>query len=329
LFDYLESNLKVATSPKDEFISKNLLLKFGLGLKKAEGKIEKVVINSKEKRLPGEQFLLRSEGSESSESNLKIFLDKTTIDAKGDLCQRDLMFKLDLNSKKVKAVFKNSTRDLVTKESTSKLEFDPQNIKAITTKIKAFNKNFLSDKVSKIESDNGDSGHWAPNSQSSDKIPQAILPTKETEPFQKPLQTGVLTQIVERAVLNLKRGKTSIKISLKPEFLGHLRINVSNENHQVMVRILTEIPLVKEIIENNLHQLKTALQHHGLEIDKFDVFIAHDSEQYVGGYENSAFLKMEGETDEEEADGVLTEESEETIQFTGERREINLIDLFI
>ncbi|MBW1783769.1 MAG: flagellar hook-length control protein FliK, partial [Deltaproteobacteria bacterium] len=43
---------------------------------------------------------------------------------------------------------------------------------------------------------------------------------------------------------------------------------------QVTIRILTELPVAKEIIETNVHQLKADLQAHGLEIDKFEVSLS-------------------------------------------------------
>jgi len=127
----------------------------------------------------------------------------------------------------------------------------------------------------------------------------------------------------------LKNGQTEVKIDLKPEFLGRIQLKISTENHQVMVRILTEIPLVKDMIENNINQLKADLQNHGLEIDKLDVFVANDSDQYnKNGHENAEFLKKNGKISEGEADGMPAKEMEEEAQFAEESKGANLIGVF-
>jgi flagellar hook-length control protein FliK len=47
----------------------------------------------------------------------------------------------------------------------------------------------------------------------------------------------------------------------------------------MVVRILTEQPMVKEIIETHLHQLKAELHHQGLTIDRFEVMVKPDVDQ--------------------------------------------------
>jgi flagellar hook-length control protein FliK len=159
------------------------------------------------------------------------------------------------------------------------------------------------------------------------KSPDAMSAAKEVELFQKPLQTIVLKQLVDRAAMDLNSGRTAIKINLKPEYLGYLRMEISTENHQVMVKIMTEIPLVKEIIENNINQLKAALAGHGLEMDDLDVFVAHDSDKHEGRNGDTEFTSMENGPAEEMIDDILPDE-EHVIQMAAGMSEENLIDFF-
>jgi flagellar hook-length control protein FliK len=99
-------------------------------------------------------------------------------------------------------------------------------------------------------------------------------------PLPRDTQTDVIRQIVDRMTLRSDRGQSQMHIKLKPEFLGDLRLQVTTENHHVMIRITAESPAVKEMIEQNLQFLKTELQHHGLQIDKFDVFVGQDQETW-------------------------------------------------
>ncbi len=112
-------------------------------------------------------------------------------------------------------------------------------------------------------------------------MPKDLPPATRTEPVSseaKPIQSNVMNQIVEKAVMRADKGRPEINIKLKPDFLGNVRMNIVTDRQQVMVRIITDVPAVKEIIESNISQLRAGLQNQGLEIDKFDVFVNQDSD---------------------------------------------------
>ena len=97
-----------------------------------------------------------------------------------------------------------------------------------------------------------------------------------------------LGSLVRTAAFLLKNGRSEVKMALYPESLGHLRINISTESQQVTVKIMAETVAAKELIENNLHQLKVDFQNQGLEIQKFDVSLSQDANKNGAG-QNSAF----------------------------------------
>jgi flagellar hook-length control protein FliK len=103
---------------------------------------------------------------------------------------------------------------------------------------------------------------------------------KESAQLPRDMQTDVIRQIVARMTLRGDGGRPEMQIKLKPEFLGDLRMHVTTENHHVMVRITADSPAVKEMIEQNLQILKSELQQHGLQIDKFDVFVGQENEAW-------------------------------------------------
>ncbi len=138
----------------------------------------------------------------------------------------------------------------------------------------------LINKVAKFEAESGNETDTSSSSNHSfEKNSDSVSQTKEPQPFQKMIQTSVMKQVVEKALLNLKNSHSSISISLKPEVLGRLKMQISTENNQVMIRILTEVPMVKEIIESNVGQLKADFQNQGMEIKAFEVSVDHDSAQ--------------------------------------------------
>lgn len=92
----------------------------------------------------------------------------------------------------------------------------------------------------------------------------------------------VVEQIVQRAVLHLKSDQGEARIDLKPEFLGHVRMQIVTENQQVTVRIMTELPMVRDLIEQNLPQLKSDLQQQGLQVERVEVSVADDPRRDAG-----------------------------------------------
>lgn len=92
-------------------------------------------------------------------------------------------------------------------------------------------------------------------------------------------RAGVFDQIVQRAAVHLKDNQGEISIDLKPEFLGRVRLQITAENQQVAVRIITELPNVRDLIETGLIQLKSELQSQGLQVGRLEVAVADDHRQ--------------------------------------------------
>jgi len=105
----------------------------------------------------------------------------------------------------------------------------------------------------------------------------------------------VVTQIVDKA--GLHAGSGEMRIELKPEFLGPLKIRVATENHMVTLKIVTEVPMVKEMIESQIHLLKNELGLHGLHIDKVDVSVARDFDPYDEARREQAFQSAKDNRD--------------------------------
>jgi flagellar hook-length control protein FliK len=95
--------------------------------------------------------------------------------------------------------------------------------------------------------------------------------------WQPATKEDVIRQIVDSAKLRFQSGRGEMRIQLKPESLGHVRLDISTDQHQVMVKVVAELPAVKELLESNLPHLRAELQGQGLEIHKFDVSVGGDS----------------------------------------------------
>jgi flagellar hook-length control protein FliK len=99
---------------------------------------------------------------------------------------------------------------------------------------------------------------------------------KDKEPVGGTVRTGIFEQIVQRAVAQVRNDQGEIKIHLKPDFLGNVRMQIMTENHQVSVRILTELPAVRDMIDAGIQQLKSELQSQGLHVDRLEVSVSDD-----------------------------------------------------
>ena len=107
---------------------------------------------------------------------------------------------------------------------------------------------------------------------------QAQAATRVADFTDKQLSTSVMDQIVDKASLRSIGGRSEIQIRLKPDFLGNVQMNIATDRDQLIVRVMTDQAVVKDIIETHLHQLKAELQNQGLTIDKFEVMVNPDAD---------------------------------------------------
>ena len=120
-----------------------------------------------------------------------------------------------------------------------------------------------------------------------------------------------------------------MRISLKPESLGRIHLKIVTDNHHVLVKIIADNPHVKELIENNLHHLKSDLGNHGLAIDKFDVFMAGDYNKNSEREGNNEFFKMKNSKYAGKNSGQETpDEPESPDSLIEQDRGSNLVGIF-
>ena len=145
---------------------------------------------------------------------------------------------------------------------------------------------------------------------SSERTAETASTPKEAESAQRELRSQTMEQIVRRAVFQIKDGQQEARIDLKPDFLGHVRMQVITENQQVTVKILTEFGFVKDMIENNIQQLKADLQQQGLEVDKLDVSVSRDSNGKNQQQENMKHAENQSSENNSGDDGNKTGEGQ-------------------
>lgn len=100
-------------------------------------------------------------------------------------------------------------------------------------------------------------------------------------------------QLVERALITVRGEQSEARIALKPDQLGHVQMKIVTENNLVTIRIMTESPVARDLIDANTHQLKTELQQQGLNVESIQVSVSdeqHDADR--GARQREAFLRQ-------------------------------------
>jgi len=87
--------------------------------------------------------------------------------------------------------------------------------------------------------------------------------------------------IVRQAKLSKQRGVTEVKVQLVPPHLGKMVVRIRVENQQLMVDVKVETAQAKKIFQENLPQLRNAITNMGMDIQKFDVFVKQDYQDYM------------------------------------------------
>ncbi len=103
--------------------------------------------------------------------------------------------------------------------------------------------------------------------------------TAETLSARGTTEAKVLNQIMNKFSLRTQGSQSEIKIKLDPPALGTVRMNISTSGDSVRTVVIAENHAVKQIIENNLIQLRDSMSGQGLKVESFTVLVGGDEGQ--------------------------------------------------
>jgi len=90
--------------------------------------------------------------------------------------------------------------------------------------------------------------------------------------------SALIDQIAHQFSLRLREGQGEIQLKLDPPSLGAVRMSVAATGDTVRALLVTDHPAVKQVIENQLHQLRETLAGQGMKVDSFTVLVGgHDA----------------------------------------------------
>ena len=100
-------------------------------------------------------------------------------------------------------------------------------------------------------------------------------------------------QLVERAIFAVRGEQSEARIALKPDHLGHVQMQVVTEHHLVSIKIMTESPAARDLIDTHAHQLKAELQHQGLTVEHIEVSVSNgQGDAYRGERQREFFFRQ-------------------------------------
>lgn len=121
-------------------------------------------------------------------------------------------------------------------------------------------------------------------------------------------EQSVVNQLTEKIHHIASSGDTEIRIQLRPESLGDVKLAIRMEGDIVVARIQVENQQVKQIVENNLQSLKDALAEQNLQAGSFDVNVGQgwgrQPEQFSQTWKNQGNFTGEDSDESEVIESV-------------------------
>ena len=102
------------------------------------------------------------------------------------------------------------------------------------------------------------------------------------------LEASLMSQIGKQISRSILRGDQIVRLQLKPPELGTVKIKLDIKDNTLKLGIIAEHHSVKELLLNNIHQLKEALLHQGVKLDNVDVQVDYNFGQSLNGSKEGA-----------------------------------------
>lgn len=112
------------------------------------------------------------------------------------------------------------------------------------------------------------------NNQKTASTVKSMLP--ENSIYKAPVENRVIDQIINRISMRSNGSQSEVKIRLDPPSLGTVRLHITTSGDGVRTVIVAESLAVKQVIENNLSQLRDAMAEQGLKMNGFSVLVGGD-----------------------------------------------------
>lgn len=96
------------------------------------------------------------------------------------------------------------------------------------------------------------------------------------KPFRGHLPASLVDQVGKQISKSILRGDQVVTLQLKPSGLGRVRIKMDIKDHTLRLSMTAEHHSVKELLLNNVNELKDALVQQGVKLEKMDVQVNYN-----------------------------------------------------
>ena len=96
------------------------------------------------------------------------------------------------------------------------------------------------------------------------------------KPFRGHLPASLVDQVGKQISKSILRGDQVVTLQLKPSGLGRVRIKMDIKDHTLRLSMTAEHHSVKELLLNNVNELKDALIQQGVKLEKMDVQVNYN-----------------------------------------------------
>ena len=160
----------------------------------------------------------------------------------------------------------------------------------------------------KVETDTQTAGH----------LQQQVTQTKTvtvTLPAEKPAQSDALIKeiqnLINRSQLSGQPGNMKLFLKLFPENLGQIRIELVQKDGIMTARLLATTAMGKELLENNINQLKAGFVAQNIQMERIDVAQSLQDADRNARDQNffNNFFRQKDEEKQENKEDTLDEES--------------------
>ena len=103
----------------------------------------------------------------------------------------------------------------------------------------------------------------------------ASIETRLSSALQRTTEDNVMYQLTSKIQHLARSGETEIRIQLRPESLGEVKLAIRMEGDIVAARVQVENQQVKQIVESNLQSLRDALSEQNLQAGSFEVNVGN------------------------------------------------------
>ncbi|HAJ78251.1 MAG TPA: hypothetical protein DCO75_00645 [Fibrobacteres bacterium] len=135
----------------------------------------------------------------------------------------------------------------------------------------------------------------------------SVLPDIKTTTTGKLVEDSVMNQVTDKLQSAVKNGVNEIRLLLRPESLGEMRVKLTVDGDVVMGKIYVENQQVKHILESNMQTLKDSFAQHNLQTGSFDVNVGGDSWKQMADMQtsDSGFVNTSNkEVENEQTDNI-------------------------